>query len=79
VNKVVDEERKSWDQKTTKDKGTKRKKEEANLMEDESHTTTTEDSYDSDGEVNQQDLDDLDHQLEEVGLNDKDIMDEIDV
>jgi hypothetical protein len=74
VKKVVDEARKSWDQKT-KDKGTKRKKEEANLMEDESHNMTT---CNSDGEVNQQDLDDLDRQLEEVGLSDKD-MDEIDV
>jgi hypothetical protein len=69
VKKVVDEARKSWTQKgKDKDKGTKRKKEEANLMEDESHTTTTEHSCDS--EVTQEDLDELDRQLEEVGLND---------
>jgi hypothetical protein len=67
VKKVVDEARKSWNQKT-KDKGTKRKKEEANLMEDESNTTTTDNSCDS--EVTQEDLDELDRQLEEVGLND---------
>jgi hypothetical protein len=68
VKKVVDEARKSWTQKS-KDKGTKRKKEEANLIEDESHTTTTDNSCDSEV-VTQEDLDELDRQLEEVGLND---------
>jgi hypothetical protein len=75
VKKVVDEARKSWDQKTKDKAGTKRKKEEANLMEDESHTSATEHSGDS--EITQEDLDDLDRQLEEVGLdNDDDKMDE---
>jgi hypothetical protein len=76
MKKVVNEARKSWDQKDKKDDktGTKRKKAEANLLEEDSESQTSATNTESSPareEVNQlqAEINELDRQLEEIGIN----------
>jgi hypothetical protein len=73
MKKVVDQARKSWDKKDEKT-GTKRKKAEANLLEEDSESQTSATNTDSSlsrEEVNQlqAEMNELDRQLEEIGID----------
>jgi hypothetical protein len=73
MKKVVNEARKSWDKKDQKT-GTKRKKAEANLLEEDSDSQTSATNTDSSlsrEEVNQlqAEMNELDRQLEEIGID----------